>query len=153
MTHLEQSSKLLLAMIRITSRIVIDERDIEETFVRASGPGGQNVNKLSSAVHLRFDVHGPSALPEDVRKRIKNIAGRRMTRNGVLVITAHRYRTQEQNRRDARARLIALIRQAACPVPRRLPTQPTGDSRKRRLEAKTLRSKLKASRRPKVMEE
>src|SRR5512139_1088618 len=108
------------AMIRITETIAIDEGEIEETFIRASGPGGQNVNKLATAVQLRFDVlHSPS-LPDDVRTRAMRLAGRKLTRDGVLVITAQRFRTQERNRQDALERLVALIREAAvAPKPRR----------------------------------
>ena len=130
-------------MIRITHSISLDEREIEENFVRSTGPGGQNVNKLATAVQLRFDVRQSPALPPDVRARLERLAGRRLTNDGVLVITAQRHRTQERNRQDARERLIELIRRAAVPpVPRR-PTRPTAASRRRRLEAKTRRSKMK----------
>ena len=134
-------------MIRITSKIAIDEGEIHEDFVRASGPGGQNVNKVSSAVQLRFDVaHSPS-LPEEVRRRLTRLAGRRMTRDGVLIIEARRHRNQEQNRQDARERLVQLVRQAARPpVPRRT-TKPTRASRERRLKAKRHRSQAKQRRR------
>src|SRR5499425_2530136 len=112
-------------MIHITDRISIDETELAETFIRASGPGGQNVNKLASAVQLRFDVRQSPSLADDVRARLERLAGKRLTRDGVLVITAQRHRTQERNRQDARERLIELIRQAAVPpVPRR-PTRPT----------------------------
>ncbi len=133
-------------MIRITPTIAIDESEISERFVRASGPGGQNVNKVASAVQLRFDAgHSPS-LPDDVRQRLMRLAGRRLTQEGVLVITAQRHRTQEANRRDALDRLIELIRRAAePPVPRR-PTKPTAASRRRRIETKRRRSALKRSR-------
>ncbi len=130
-------------MIRITPRIVLDEREIEESFIRASGPGGQNVNKLSTAVQIRFDVARSPALPDEVRARLARLAGRRLTQDGVLVITAQNHRTQERNRADALDRLIELIRAAAVPpVPRR-PTRPTAGSRRRRLEAKGRRSDLK----------
>src|SRR5437773_3695056 len=123
-------------MIRITDAIAIDEGELEERFIRASGPGGQNVNKLSSAVQLRFDVRHSPSLPADVRARLERLAGNRLTRAGVLVITAQRHRTQERNRADALDRLIELIREAAvAPKPRR-PTRPTAGSRQRRLDSK-----------------
>ena len=130
-------------MIRVTDQISIDEREIEESFVRASGPGGQNVNKLASAVQLRFDVRGSPSLPAEVRARLERLAGARLTREGVLVITAQRHRTQGRNRQDALDRLIELIRRAAiAPRPRR-PTKPSRASRERRVEAKKRRSGLK----------
>jgi ribosome-associated protein len=129
-------------MIRITGTIAIDERDLEESFIRASGPGGQNVNKLSTAVQLRFDV-ARSALPPDLRVRLERLAGKRMTADGVLVITAQRHRTQAQNRNDARERLIELIRRAAAPPPPRRPTRPPARARRERLETKKRRSGLK----------
>jgi ribosome-associated protein len=130
-------------MIRVTDSIAIDEGEIAESFVRAAGPGGQNVNKLATAVQLRFDVRRSPSLPPEVRQRLERLAGRRLTTEGVLVITAQRHRTQERNREDARARLVELIRRAAVPpVPRRL-TKPTGASRERRLETKQRRSKIK----------
>jgi len=136
-------------MIRITDCISIDEGELEESFIRASGPGGQNVNKLASAVQLRFDVRHSPSLTDDVRTRLERLAGRRLTREGVLVITAQRHRTQERNRQDARERLIELIRQAAvAPVPRR-PTKPTKASRERRIETKKRRSRVKGLRRQK----
>jgi ribosome-associated protein len=131
-----------MPMIRITGSIAIDEREIEESFIRASGPGGQNVNKLATAVQLRFDV-ARSALSPEVRARLARLAGRRLTGEGVLVITAQRHRTQARNRDDARARLIDLIRRAAAPpVPRR-PTRPPARSRRERLETKKRRAGLK----------
>jgi len=136
-------------MLRITSQIAIDEAELAETFIRASGPGGQNVNKLSSAVQLRFDVRHSPSLPDGVRTRLERLAGKRLTREGVLVITAQRHRTQERNRTDARERLTELIREAATPpVPRR-PTRPTRASKERRIETKKRRSTLKSLRRAK----
>src|SRR5262249_30467275 len=133
-------------LIRVTPAISLDERELEERFIRASGPGGQNVNKLSSAVQLRFDVRRSPSLPDDVRVRLERLAGRRLTREGVLVITAQRHRTQERNRQDALARLIELIRQAAvAPIPRRA-TKPTRGSRERRLESKRRRASIKGLR-------
>jgi ribosome-associated protein len=130
-------------MIRIDERISIDESELEERFMRASGPGGQNVNKLASAVQLRFDVRGSPSLPHAVRSRLERLAGRRLTRQGVLVISAQRHRTQERNRQDARDRLIELIRRAAvAPVPRRA-TRPSAGSRERRLQSKKRRGSIK----------
>ena len=134
-------------MLRVTSQIAIDEGELEESFIRASGPGGQNVNKLASAVQLRFDVRGSPSLSEDVRARLERLAGRRLTREGVLVITAQRHRTQERNRQDARERLIELIRNAATPPAPRRPTKPTKASRERRIQSKKRRAAIKSLRR------
>src|SRR5262247_3999973 len=123
-------------MIRIDSRISIDEQELEERFIRASGPGGQNVNKLSTAVQLRFDARQSPSLTEDVRARLERLAGKRLTREGIIVITAQRHRTQERNREDARDRLFELIREAAVVPVKRRPTKPTKASRERRLESK-----------------
>ena len=133
-------------MIRITRAISIGEGELDERFIRASGPGGQNVNKLASAVQLRFDARRSPSLPDDVRTRLERLAGRRLTRDGVIVITAQRHRTQERNRQDALDRLVELIRQAAVPpVPRRA-TRPTAGSRERRLESKKRRASIKGLR-------
>jgi ribosome-associated protein len=129
-------------MIRVTASIAIDERDLEESFIRASGPGGQNVNKLSTAVQLRFAV-ARAALPGDVRARLERLAGRRLTADGVLVITAQRHRTQARNREDARERLIELIRRAATPPTPRRRTRPPARARRERLETKKRHSGLK----------
>ncbi|MCJ2111183.1 aminoacyl-tRNA hydrolase [Methylobacterium sp. E-025] len=126
-----------------TPQIAIDEAELHETFVRASGPGGQNVNKLSTAVQLRFDVRRSATLPDAVAVRLMRLAGRRLTADGVLVISAQQFRTQERNRADARERLAKLVAEAAVPpVPRRA-TRPTLASKKRRLEAKTQRGATK----------
>ena len=136
-------------MIRITDRISIDERELEERFVRASGPGGQNVNKLSSAVQLRFDVRRSPSLSPDVRVRLEQLAGRRLTRDGVIVIMAQRHRTQERNRQDALDRLVELIERASvAPTPRR-PTRPTRGSKERRLATKKNRAGIKSLRQEK----
>jgi ribosome-associated protein len=133
-------------MIRITDHIALDESELVESFIRASGPGGQNVNKLSTAVQLRFDVRNSPSLTDEVRARLERLAGRRLTRDGVLVITAQNHRTQERNRADALERLTELIRQAAVrPVPRR-PTKPTKASRRRRVDDKKRRGSIKALR-------
>ena len=140
-------------LIPINCHLFLDDSEIEESFIRASGPGGQNVNKVSSAVQIRFDLSGSRSLPEDVRERLARLAGRRLTRDGVIVIIAQRYRTQERNRQDALDRLIALIRQAAAqPAPRR-PTKPSRAAKERRLEAKARRAATKEQRRARPEED
>jgi ribosome-associated protein len=134
------------AMIPIGDGLDLDERDLEESFIRASGPGGQNVNKVASAVQLRFDLHQSRSLPEPVRIRLARLAGRRLSQDGVLVITAQRFRSQERNRQDALDRLVALIRRAAAPPRPRRPTRPSAASRERRLAGKARRARLKAQR-------
>src|SRR5262245_54225 len=136
----------MCGMIRITDRISIEDEELDESFIRSSGPGGQNVNKLSTAVQLRFDVRRSPSLSDDVRERLERLAGRRLTRDGVLVITAQRHRTQERNRQDARDRLFELIRQAATPPTIRRPTRPTRASRQRRIDSKKHRAEIKSQR-------
>jgi ribosome-associated protein len=136
-------------MIRVTAHIDIDEREIDEQFVRASGPGGQNVNKLSTAVQLRFDVRHSPSLSSDARARLERLAGSRLTRDGVLVIIAQRHRTQGRNRQDALDRLLDFIRRAAVAPIKRRPTKPTRASRERRIEGKKRRAGIKHLRRTK----
>ena len=134
-------------MIRITRSIAIDEDEIREVFVRASGPGGQNINKVSTAVQLRFDVANSPSLPDDVRERLIRLAGRRMTDGGELIIDARQFRTQLKNRQDARERLVELIRRAAVrPKPRKR-TKPTRASKEKRLDTKRRRGRAKQQRR------
>jgi ribosome-associated protein len=135
-------------MIRITPTISIEEQEIKEEFVRSSGPGGQNVNKVATAVKIRFDVAKSPSLPDDVRKRLKQLAGRRITRAGILVLDARRFRTQEMNRKDGLERLVELIKRASQKPRRRLKTKPTFASRKQRLETKRRRSDKKKMRGP-----
>ena len=129
-------------MLIINSQLAISDKELDETFVQASGPGGQNVNKLATAVQLRFDT-SRSALPVEVRERLARLAGKRMTAEGVLIIVSKRYRTQEQNREDARERLATLIREAFVAPKHRRATRPTRAARKRRLETKRRRSETK----------
>ena len=133
-------------MLRITDRIVLDERDLAESFIRAGGPGGQNVNKVASAVQLRFDAAHSSALDAATRARLATVAGRRMTRDGVLVITAQRFRTQERNRADAIERLQMLVDQASVAPIKRIATRPTKASKTRRLDSKARRASIKGGR-------
>ncbi len=132
-------------MIRITDTLAVADSEIEERFVRSSGPGGQNVNKVASAVELRFDIHA-SSLPADVKQRLLAMAGRRVTDAGVLVIDSREHRTQAQNREAARARFVALVQHAARRPKRRRPTKPTAGARERRLEQKKRRGATKAFR-------
>jgi ribosome-associated protein len=139
-------------MIPVTSTLALDERDLEERFIRAAGPGGQNVNKVSTAVELRFRLGGFTPLPDDVRTRLERLAGRRLTLDGEIVIRADAHRTQERNRADAQARLVALVEQAThTPKPRKNTQEPKA-AKQKRLETKTRRGEVKA-RRGRVREE
>ena len=130
-------------MIRVTRSIVLDDSEIQETFIVASGPGGQNVNKVATAVQLRFNMANSPTLSPEVRMRLARIAGRRLTNDGVIVLVAQKFRSQERNRADALERLIAMIQEAAIPpIPRR-PTRPTLGSKTRRLDSKTKRGAIK----------
>ena len=135
-----------MARYPVTDDISVGEEELSETFVLASGPGGQNVNKVSSAVQLRFDAARSPSLPDDVRARLMALAGRRLTKDGVVIIVARNHRAQERNRAEARIRLFDLIRRAATPPKPRRPTKPTFASKRRRLDAKTARAKLKRNR-------
>ncbi len=140
-------------MIEITGTISLDPREIEESFIRSPGPGGQNVNKVATAVQLRFDLRGSPSLPEAVRARAERLAGRRLSKDGVVVITAARFRSQERNREDALARLVELLREAARRPAARKPTRPSVGAKRRRLDDKTRRGAIKELRRTKPAED
>jgi ribosome-associated protein len=130
-------------MIHVTAAITLDERELEEHFIRSSGPGGQNVNKVSTAVQLRFAIDRSPTLDDGVRARLKRLAGRRVSHDGVLTITAQRFRARERNREDALDRLVMLIRRAAEPVTPRRPTRPTAGSKARGRQEKLVKSRRK----------
>jgi ribosome-associated protein len=137
-------------MLQINSTLSISEKELIITFIRASGPGGQNVNKVATGVQLRFDVHNSSSLPKDVKTRLAKLAGSKVNQEGVLVIEAKRHRAQEQNRADAELRLVTLIRKALVRPKRRRTTQPTAASQARRVEAKKIHGETKRNRQTKV---
>ncbi len=139
-------------MIEITGTISLDPREIEESFIRSPGPGGQSVNKVATAVQLRFDLRASPSLPEALRARAERLAGRRLTKDGVVVITAARFRSQERNREDALGRLVELLREAAQPPAPRRPTRPSAGAKRRRLDDKTRRGAIKRLRRTKPAE-
>jgi ribosome-associated protein len=138
-------------MIKINDTLFLHENELVETFIRASGPGGQNVNKVSSAVQLRFDVRNTKSLPPRVCSRLKTIAGSKLTKDGVIVITANRHRTQQANRQDAQNRLVEMIREATHMPKYRIPTRPGKGVKKRRLDAKTKRGGIKRLRSSKIV--
>ncbi len=140
-------------MIEITGTISLDPREIEESFIRSPGPGGQRVNKVATAVQLRFDLRRSPSLPEAVRARAEHLAGRRLSKDGVVVITAARFRSQERNREDALARLVELLREAARPPVPRKATRPSAGAKRRRLDDKTRRGAIKQLRRTKPAED
>jgi ribosome-associated protein len=142
----------MMTTIRIAPGLEFDPRELEESFVRASGPGGQNVNKVASAVQVRLDLRRPGSLPQSVRERAERLGGHRVTGDGVLVINAQRFRSQDRNRQDALERVVALLREAAVrPVIRRA-TKPTAGAKRRRVEAKNQRGEIKRLRRPPATE-
>lgn len=130
-------------MLRITDSIFLDEKEFTFTYTRASGPGGQNVNKISSAVQLRFDLKNNTSVPADVRQRLANLAGSRLTAEGILIIEAQRYRTQSQNRQDAINRLVSLVRRAVIRPKKRRRTRPSAAAKSRRLQQKKRRAEIK----------
>jgi ribosome-associated protein len=132
-----------MAQIRITPQIAIDDSELDYAFLRASGPGGQNVNKVETAVQLRFDLYGSPSLADDVKQRLARLAGSRLTNEGAILIAAQSFRSQERNRQDALDRLVALIAKAAVRPKKRIATRPTRASQKRRVDTKTRRGEIK----------